>query len=31
MGADPVVGLYASIRRAATGSQCKETKRGVSR
>ncbi len=34
MGAEPVVVLYASIRvlnlnRAATGSQCKETKRGV--
>ncbi len=34
MGADPVVVLYASISvlnwmRAATGSQCKETKRGV--
>ncbi len=34
MGADPVVVLYASIgvlnwMRAATGSQCKETKRGV--
>ncbi len=36
MGADPVVVLYASISvlnwmRAATGSQCKETKRGVTR
>ncbi len=34
MGADPVVVLYASISvlnwmRAATGSQCKETKRCV--
>ncbi len=34
MGAEPVVVLYASISvlnwmRAATGSQCKETKRGV--
>ncbi len=34
MGAEPVVVLYASIcvlnwMRAATGSQCKETKRGV--
>ncbi len=34
MGAEPVVVLYASIsvlnwKRAATGSQCKETKRGV--
>ncbi len=34
MGADPVVVLYASISvlnwmRATTGSQCKETKRGV--
>ncbi len=34
MGADPVVVLYSSISvlnwmRAATGSQCKETKRGV--
>ncbi len=34
MGADPVVVLYASISvlnwiRAATGSQCKEIKRGV--
>ncbi len=34
MGADPVVVLYASISvlnwmRAATGSQFKETKRGV--
>ncbi len=34
MGAEPVVVLYASISvlnwmRAATGSQCKDTKRGV--
>ncbi len=34
MGGDPVVVLYACISvlnwmRAATGSQCKETKRGV--
>ncbi len=32
MGAEPVVVLYASVlnwMRAATGSQCKETKRGV--
>ncbi len=34
MGAEPVVVLYASISvlnwmRAATGSQCKEIKRGV--
>ncbi len=34
MGAEPVVGLYASISvlnfiRAGTGSQCKEIKRGV--
>ncbi len=34
MGAEPVVVLYASIGvlnliRAATGSQCKEIKRGV--
>ncbi len=34
MGADPVVVLYANISvlnwmRAATGSQCKETKKGV--
>ncbi len=34
MGAEPVVVLYASISvlnwmRAATGSQCKNTKRGV--
>ncbi len=34
MGAEPVIVLYASISvlywmRAATGSQCKETKRGV--
>ncbi len=34
MGAEPVVVLYAIISvlnliRAATGSQCKETKRGV--
>ncbi len=34
MGADPVVVLYASISvlnwmRAASGSQCKETKRAV--
>ncbi len=34
MGAEPVVVLYASISvlnwmQAATGSQCKETKRGV--
>ncbi len=34
MGADPRVVLYASISvlnwmRAATGSQCKDTKRGV--
>ncbi len=34
MGAEPVVVLYASIgvlnlMRATTGSQCKDTKRGV--
>ncbi len=34
MGAEPVVVLYASISvlnlmQAATGSQCKDTKRGV--
>ncbi len=34
MGAEPVIVLYASISvlnwmRAATGSQCKDTKRGV--
>ncbi len=34
MGAEPVVVLYAiisvlNLMRAATGSQCKETKRGV--